>query len=184
MDIIIKNEAGQTLKYEVNDDNKTVTVYKDEDNEPEGLLVIPESVTYEGETYMVTSIGEEAFKVCTGLTSIVIPNSVTSIGSRAFSYCEGLTSVTIGDSVTSIEWSAFCGCKGLTSITVPNSVTSIGDGAFGGCTGLTSVICQSPIPSKIKNSWEDNVVIYVPAESLKVYQYAKGWKKYNIQPME
>ena len=132
----------------------------------------------------VTSIGDSAFFCCTGLTSISIPDSVTTIGDLAFSGCEALTSVTIPNSVTSIGKWAFSYCEGLTSITIPNSVTSIGDRAFGGCTGLTSVICQSPIPSKIKNSWEDNVVIYVPAESLKVYQYAKGWKKYNIQPME
>ena len=42
----------------------------------------------------MTSIGEEAFGECTGLTSITIPNSVTSIGERAFWYCSNLTSIT------------------------------------------------------------------------------------------
>ena len=87
----------------------------------------------------VTSIGSDAFSDCTGLTSITIPESVTSIGSSAFYGCTGLTSITIPSSVTSIVWMAFDGCTGLTSITIPESVTLIGYGAFSGCTGLTSI---------------------------------------------
>ena len=80
-----------------------------------------------------------AFRGCTGLTSVTIPDSVTSIGWGAFRDCTGLTSVTIGNGVTSIGDDAFHDCIGLTSVTIPNSVTSIGEGAFEGCTGLTSI---------------------------------------------
>ena len=80
-----------------------------------------------------------AFKNCSGLTSITIPDSVTSIGIYAFEYCTGLTSVTIPDSVTSIGGDAFSGCSGLTSITIPDRVTSIGSNAFYGCRNLTTV---------------------------------------------
>ena len=66
----------------------------------------------------VTSIGNGAFRGCSGLTSITIPNSVTSIGNFAFSDCSGLTSVTIGNSVTSIGDDAFYGCSGLTKVIV------------------------------------------------------------------
>ncbi len=88
----------------------------------------------------VTSIGEEAFFECTGLTSITIPNSVTNIGEGAFMECTGLTSITIPNSIDSVGIYAFAGCTGLTSITIPNSVTSIGDDAFVYCTGLVSVV--------------------------------------------
>ena len=78
----------------------------------------------------VTSIGGGAFRGCTGLTSITIPDSVTSIGNNAFYNCSGLTSITILDSVTSIGYEAFRDCTGLTSIIIPDSVTSIGAYAF------------------------------------------------------
>ena len=61
-------------------------------NQYEGDVAIPESVTYDDVVYSVTSIGWAAFKSCSGLTSVTIPNSVTSIGWAAFESCSGLTS--------------------------------------------------------------------------------------------
>ena len=115
------------VRYSVNDDNTTVTVAGyPSGSKPTGDLTIPESVTFRGCPYPVTSIGQGAFKGCCGLTSVTIGNSVTSIGG-----------------------SAFYGCSGLTSVTIPNSVTSIRGGAFGGgaafgsCSGLTSIKVES-----------------------------------------
>ena len=102
--------------------NNTVAVthqgdsYNAYSNEYTDDVVIPESVTYNGTTYSVASIGDKAFTYCSGLTSIVIPNSVTSIGDYAF-----------------------YGCSGLTSIVIPNSVTSIGNWTFYGCTSLKNL---------------------------------------------
>ena len=81
-----------------------------------GNVVIPETVTYEGTEYSVTSIGERTFSACTALASVTIPNSVISIGSFAFSNCYSLTSVTIPNSVTSIGESAFAACFYMTSV--------------------------------------------------------------------
>ena len=79
----------------------------------------------------VTSIGNSAFKDCSGLTAVEIPNSVTSIGSSAFSGCSRLTAVVIPNSVTSIENSAFYGCERLHSVTIGAGMLSIGRNAFG-----------------------------------------------------
>ena len=95
----------------------------------------------------VTSLGERCFYECTGLTSIVIPDSVTSLGKSCFYGCTGLTSVTIPDSVTSLGNFCFFMCAGLTIVTIPSSVTSIGDACFWGCTGLTSVTIPSSVTS-------------------------------------
>ena len=63
-------------------------------SEYSGSVAIPETVTYNGTTYSVTSIGKSAFYYCDCLRSITIPNSVTSIGIYAFEYCSSLTSIT------------------------------------------------------------------------------------------
>ena len=94
-------------------------------------ITLPDN--YNGENYV---IGNDAFKGCSGLTSIEIPNSVTSIGNSAFYGCSGLTSIEIPNSVTSIGDSAFEGCSSLASIVIPNSVTNIGNGAFEGCNNI------------------------------------------------
>lgn len=110
-----------------------------------GDITIPTNVTYNNVILAVTSIGNDAFVECSGLTSVTIPSSVTSIGSAAFYECSGLTDVTIPNSVTVIGEYAFYGCSRLTSLTIPNSVTSIGSFAFSGCVGLTSM----PIPNSV-----------------------------------
>ena len=76
-------------------------------------VVIPESVTYNGVTYSVTSIGDYAFESHSGLTSVTIGNSVTSIGKYGFYYCSALTSVEIGHSVKYIGEGAFSRCSSL-----------------------------------------------------------------------
>ena len=124
-------------------------------NEYSGSVLIPGTVTYNGKTYNVTSIGSYAFYKCSGLTSIEIPNSVTSIGESAFYKCSGLTSITIPGSVTSIGERAFYGCSGLTSIEIPNSVTSIGEWAFYGCSGLTNITIPNSVTSIGANAFYD-----------------------------
>ena len=135
------------IGYELNAEMKQATVIEKSMSKYSGEVVIPESVEHEGTAYSVTSIGNNAFQYCDGLTSVTIPNSVTSIGDYVFYGCSGLTSVTIGNSVTSIGWGAFNRCSGLTSVTIPNSVKSIGDEAFYWCSGLTSVTIGNSVTS-------------------------------------
>ena len=204
--------SGQTLYYKITDkENHYVTVVSPTFVFPNGKMTIPYVVTNEGISYQVTSIGDNAFNGCTGLTSVEIPNSVTSIGVAAFANCEDLTSLTIGNSVksigrfaffcchsvtsltipnsvTSIGNDAFNGCTGLTSLTIPNSVTSIGNNAFSGCTGLTKITSFANSFQTIGNNIFDKVnksiPVYVPCSSISDYQTASGWNEFtNYQPI-
>ena len=104
-----------------------------------GSANIPATVTNASITYSVTRIGSNAFKNCTGLTSVNIPNSVTAIGASAFSECSNLASVNIPNVVKNIGASAFEKCSSLASVSIPNSVTTIGASAFAKCSSLASV---------------------------------------------
>ena len=57
----------------------------------------------------------------------------TSIGNNAFTKCSGMTSIVVPDGVTSINYAVFSGCTSLTSIDIPNSVTTIGNSTFSKC---------------------------------------------------
>ena len=88
-------------------------------NSYSGDVTIPETVTYNSITYTVTGIGGYAFRKCTSLTSITIPDAVESIGDYAFYNCSSLPSITIPDAVTTIGSYAFLNCTQLTSLTIP-----------------------------------------------------------------
>lgn len=102
------------------------------------------TITFSGN---VTTIGEDAFRNCSGLTSIILPNGVMSIGPSAFYLCSNLTSISIPNSVTAIGSFAFCRCFELNSITIPNQVLSIGESAFALCTSLTSISIPGSVTS-------------------------------------
>jgi len=108
------------IYYYINGNKASVTyqgtAYDQYSNEYTGEVIIPSTVTYNGMTYSVTRIGQNAFRDCSGLTGVTIPNSVTNIGDDAFFNCTSMTSVTIGNSVTSIGISAFYGCTKLNSV--------------------------------------------------------------------
>ena len=127
------------IYYYLNQSKKTAQVISNYGNKYTGDICIPESISVEGTTYVVTSLGDNCFYGCTGLTSITIPISVTSLGSFCFSGCTGLTSITIPNSVTGLGPCCFYDCTGLTSITIPNSVTSLGYRCFYGCNSLSTI---------------------------------------------
>lgn len=150
-------------------------------------------------TFVGTSLAERAFLGCTnisnftfgdnvkvippyicyamsGLTNIIIPNSVTLIGDSAFWGCGSLTSATIGTSVATIGGYAFANCSSLTSVIIPESTTNIYTCAFGYCNRLSSVTFQGRLPPYIgQNAFSYNAtnrVFYVLCGSFNSYQSA------------
>ena len=107
-----------------------------------GKLIIPDTL----DGYPVTRIESGAFRDCTGLTTVVIPDSVTYINSDAFNGCSNMQSVEIPDSVTYIGAFAFSNCANLQSIVIPEGITTLNSHVFNWCENLTSVT----LPSSLK----------------------------------
>ena len=100
---------------------------------------IPSTVEIGGQVYPVSTLAENAFRKCGGLTSVTLPDGLTTIGNSAFLGCALLTPVTFPEGLATIGNSAFSGCSSLTSVVLPEGVTSIGELAFAGCSSLSSV---------------------------------------------
>ena len=81
----------------------------------------------------MTEIGWGAFRECTSITDIIIPDGVKEIERDTFYHCSSLTSVNLPDGLTTIGLCAFCGCSNLSDIMIPDSITEIGENAFSGC---------------------------------------------------
>ena len=119
-----------------------------ESSEVSGAVVIPEKV-YVGSTELtVTSIGNNAFYGCSGITSVTIPETVTSIGDKAFLGCSGLTALAFedvgngavaADKQLTIESSAFSNCSSLTELHFPRRLAQLDSYAFSGNTSLKEV---------------------------------------------
>ncbi|MBQ9576811.1 MAG: leucine-rich repeat domain-containing protein, partial [Muribaculaceae bacterium] len=145
------------IYYNINGNEAEVTHGKDIYSRYHGAVPIPASVTYNGTTYPVTSIGQQAFARCSALTSVEIPNSVTSIGRWAFTECTGLTGIVVESGnatfdsrdnsnaiIETFSNTLIVGCK---NTTIPNSVTAIGDEAFANNSGLTSIDIPNSVTS-------------------------------------
>lgn len=126
-------------------------------NQYAGDISIPKDVSFGGESYTVTAIGENAFgsyvgggttiygnPTQTNIKSVTIPSTVTSIGRNALGGCVGITAIVLPSSLKEIGESAFR-CTGLNSIVLPNSLLTIGSYAFSGCSELNSVTLSSSL---------------------------------------
>ncbi len=159
----------------------------------------------------ITKIGTGAFRYCYSLDSIILPSTLTKINDYMFSYDSSLVRLDIPDSVRSIGVEVFAGCVSLSQVNIPDAVTSIGNYAFydcialdslhlgghlqsignwayTGCTNLTAITSENTTPPAISWNTFSNVPktipLYVPYESMSLYQSAQGWYEFtNILPI-
>ena len=120
-----------------------------------------------------------------GCKTTIIPNSVAEIGDNAF-YNSALESITIPTGTTKIGRSAFNKSNLLSSVTLPATLTAIGDWAFDDCNNLKEVICYAPQPPTIsKYTFSDiSPTVYVPKNTVTIYQNAPYWMTFDIQPIQ
>lgn len=169
--------------YNLTAENKTAEVASSP-TKYSGDLVIPEAVVFQGKSYSVTSIGNNAFASCNMLGSIIIPEGVKSIGNNAFSSCHLLSSIIIPEGVKSIGSNAFYNCKFIESIVLPNSLETIDFSAFAFCPMLKNVYCYAKnTPSAKPNAFDgsnlERAVLHVPDSSIDNYKAASPWNKFS-----
>ena len=148
-------ETGQTLYYKIiyGTDHEVRLTYPGGFNdpyqgfeEPQGEIILPETVMYEGQTYTVTAIDNNTFRGCANLTgTLIIPSTVKTIGTLAFSNCSGFTQLMLPDVMEILGHSTFSDCSGLTEVVFPSALQVIESHAFSGCSGLVSLTLPSSL---------------------------------------
>ena len=123
-----------------------------------GEVSIPETVTYEGKQYSVTSIGDMAFDKSSNLLAIHIPESIKRIGTYAFASCEKLdkifiTNLTSWCNITFVELPFYYPHKlilndnEITQLDIPDGITFVSDYAFCYLSGLEKVTVPNSVLS-------------------------------------
>lgn len=158
--------TGESLRFSFRGNNQVTLHGFYFDGVINPTLVVPETITYESNTYEVAAVGrmaffytselerielpdtvttieEKAFYNCKNLKSIKLPNRLETIGDEVFSNCSKLTGVVLPESLKNIGVWAFSSCKSLGQITVPAGVTALPYGVFEGCSN-TKITIKSP----------------------------------------
>jgi hypothetical protein len=160
-DIEVYNSDDEELvygdyKYSIVDNTVTINKYIGSDS----VVIAPDNI----DGYNVTGIGDYAFRDCTNIKDIKLPEALESIGYSAFRNCIGLESIKIPSKVKTIGDYAFSDCANIKDIKLPETLESIGYYAFESCKGLESI----KIPSKVKRIGQE------------AFEYCSNLKEINL----
>ena len=156
---------NQGIVYELNGDG---TITLTDGSNATGSITIPAAVEQDGESYPVTSVGDNAFANCLQLVSVTFSGNIDSIGVEAFAHCWRLVSVTFSGDVGSIGDDAFWGCGALDTVTFSGNVGSIGGRAFYSCDALKTLTFSGDVTSIEDLAFQyctALTTIYVPAST-------------------
>ena len=150
--------ADTTFSYTLADSKATITGFVSEII-PSGVLTIPDKVdgypvvaispdAFQGRTTLTgvaftanasfATVGANAFKGCTGFTTVTLPAAAVTIEASAFADCPNLATVTLPTSLKTIGERAFANADKIIAVTLPDAVTTVGAGAFADCDLLAS----------------------------------------------
>ena len=118
-------ETEGDFTYAVQNGQAVITAYTGSASE----LSVPDTLG----GYPVTSIRYCAFRDCTDLVRIALPDSISTIGSNAFQNCSSLSQVQFSQGLTAIGTHAFYDCINLKQLTLPESIDRLHPYAFYGC---------------------------------------------------
>ena len=172
--------------YNITSNGKVCVTYENNSlNSYSGKVTIPNTVTHDGVTYMVTAIGEDAFRDCENLTAVTIGDYVTTISQMAFMNCPSLTSIVLGDYVITVEDYAFNCCSNLVSVTLGKGLRSLGRDVFGYCHSLTDVTCKAATPPVmgVESTFDSNIyqsaTLHVYPPVIDSYKTTNYWRKFT-----
>ena len=122
-------------------------------------LVIPNSVTYNGKEYIVTTIPQSAFQNEKNfIGTLTLPNNIRRIEQSAFEGCTGFTGNLVFPETTEyVGNKAFRYCSGFTTITILGSEISGHNQCLTGLNGIETVISLTDIDN-LPNSGFKNFI--------------------------
>lgn len=132
----------------------------------------------------IKTIGKCAFKACTGLINVNIPQDTLTINTSAFEDCSNLKSIELPDSITKLGKHAFRGCIGLESIRLPNNHIKINNGTFKGCVNLKKIFIPEKVSSigfGISNGCRNVTEISLPKD-LRMYAIFLPFRPLTFRP--
>ena len=164
-------------------------------NSLKGKIIIPEKVLYQGTTYTVTMIDDDAFSGETDITSIVIPKTIGYINESAFWKCvnidvvyasslESWLNIEFENSSSNPLWYAkhliINGVEVNDDIVIPEGTKYLWDFAFSGYVGLKSVTLPSTLISLDRSFVGcSNLQLVISKSSMPAFVEDRMWRPFH-----